>query len=68
MKRYDPSLAEFSEQARLQLQPVVPEAGRSGDVRADRSTGAAERLFAIRDALLDAERARGEHASSPPLN
>jgi len=54
MKRYDRSVSDFSEQTRLQLQHVVPEQQRAfgPPLRAGRSSGAADRLFAIR-ALLD---------------
>ena len=56
MKRYDPSLSEFPEQARLQLQHVVPEAPRGRRSHSEQSPTAAKRLFAIRGALLDEER------------
>jgi len=51
MKRYDRSSSDFSEQT-LRLQPAIPEP-RSPAVHADKAPGAAERLFAIRGALLE---------------
>jgi len=66
MKRYDCSLADFPEHARLQLQPVISERerGLAPRVVAGQLSGAPERLFAIRGALLDQEAAPpGRHAT-----
>jgi hypothetical protein len=68
MKRYDPSLSDFPEQARLQLQPVIPEPPRARGVHAAKVPGATDRLFAIREALLDEECAAHERQSNVAPN
>lgn len=57
MKRYDPSLSDFSEHTQLRLQPVASEQERGFGPRAvaGQLTRASERLLAMRGALLDQE-------------
>jgi len=52
MKRDNRLLPDFPEQTRLQLQHVVPEPQRAR-VHGEKAAVGAERLFAIRGALLE---------------
>jgi len=65
MKRYDRSVSDFYEQTRLQLQHVVPEQRRAfgSPLRAGRSSGTADRLFAIRALLDQAADPRGQNSN-----
>ena len=61
MKRYDRSVSDFSEQTQLQLQHVVPDQQRAfgPPLRAGRSSGIADQLFAIRTLLDQTTDTRG---------